>query len=1354
MRSSLFRELLLLKVKEVKKKVYKAFVVFSMTTLVFNMSVVGVFFVANDVDATPTSTSGSIWTTTESCGLEKQDVNKFGLGEHVYINGRNFSAGDYLWEIEGQPGDASSDPKQVVASGTKTVDSSGAFCFDAYTVANDDRGTYSIKFDTKGDNYRVDTCGDNIKDLQEECDLGSSNGTPGATCTSLCEDTTGFCNKGDLQILDNKLDGINIGDITSEEGRNLIGWSNNQADLPFDDSNYGGGSDDKSFRLLMGPGDGCEAGDIGASFKLNAGTDYANQLIIEHLDGSQTDSFDVYVNDEKIGHYTHVSAGENWVTSTFNFPPATGEITVEIKATEPTAEWCKTYGQVAFSNVSIKGYTCEKEEVCSFTSPNWNKLDSVNIGDLSSEGYHLINGWSEADIPGDYGGCQNGISCSYRQVVESPCTDKQKSATMVLHAEKNFISELKVKHLDGISLNDSFEIWNGETKIAEWSDATKEANEIWKETEFNVAEHNLTGDIILTFKAIDPVWDQCNTYGQVSIDWVEIYGCGTPWEPKIECGNGVVESGEECDASAQNGQPNSTCTIQCKKTDPYCEQGEVNVLEKDLDYLNIGDIESESGYGLTGWSNDWVNGGWGGNYGGGSDDKSFRLLMGSGDGCADNNTSASFILNAGVDYANQLTLNHLDGLQADSFDVYVNGNKVGFYSDVIRDSEAWVTSTFNFPPATGKINVELKLTDPAEQWCTDWGQVGFSWAKINGYTCYQDSCSENSADWKILDNVDIGGNASEIYHPISGWSNANISGNYGGCQNGVSCTYRQIIENPCTSDQKPASVVLHAGTNTVSKLKVRHLDGISLADSFEIWVGNQKIAEWKDATEAVTENWIDTTFDVSQYSLSGDITLTFVATDNIWSQCNAYGQVSIDWVQVNGCGAVWEPKMECGNGVVESGEECDTGAQNGQPNSACTIQCKKTDPYCEQGKVTIDEMYLDSVNIGDAASETGHNISVGAEGTGWSNAWLSPDGWGGVYGGGSSDGSFRLLMGRGDDCSEGYEDASFILDTGTNYANQITLEHLDGSVNDSFDIYINNSKVGHYEADASTNENWGSLTFYFPPFMGLITVKLVTTNPDVSWCGEWGQVAFSNAGIKGYTCQGTEIVPRCGDGIKNQESEQCDGTEGVTTGSLCNTQCQLYQNTNGGGPANISGGSSFYGSSIIERTVSTSQKILVKGEEGAPILKITKAILSKLDFVSPGQKDIEYIVTVTNEGNMTAFGVALKDTLPEGVKFTDGSANPRSWDLGDIEAGKSKAVTYKVNVDAGVKSMLYKNIAEATATNIDKPVQSSVDLDVRAINVLAETGFDIVEFVGLFSAFLSLVGLSLFLRRKVVINEN
>lgn len=98
--------------------------------------------------------TGAIWTTSGSCGAP-QNVNHYQSGNVIYINGSGFDAGDYDWHIKGQPGGASGDPGDVVASDTVTVGAGGAFCFAAYTVHGDDWGEYSVKVGTKGDNYNV-----------------------------------------------------------------------------------------------------------------------------------------------------------------------------------------------------------------------------------------------------------------------------------------------------------------------------------------------------------------------------------------------------------------------------------------------------------------------------------------------------------------------------------------------------------------------------------------------------------------------------------------------------------------------------------------------------------------------------------------------------------------------------------------------------------------------------------------------------------------------------------------------------------------------------------------------------------------------------------------------------------------------------------------------------------------------------------------------------------------------------------------------------------------------------------------------------------------------------------------------
>lgn len=45
--------------------------------------------------------------------------------------------------------------------------------------------------------------------------------------------------------------------------------------------------------------------------------------------------------------------------------------------------------------------------------------------------------------------------------------------------------------------------------------------------------------------------------------------CGNPTPPV--CGNGIPESGEECDDGAANGSPSSSCTTDCKKRCHTCE---------------------------------------------------------------------------------------------------------------------------------------------------------------------------------------------------------------------------------------------------------------------------------------------------------------------------------------------------------------------------------------------------------------------------------------------------------------------------------------------------------------------------------------------------------------------------------------------------------------------------------------------------------------------------------------------------------------------------------------------------------------------------------------------------------------
>ncbi len=110
----------------------------------------------------------SVWTTQITCAdPADQDANEYANGDTVYVRGKNFETETtYYWTIMGNPGGASADPSEIVASGDVTTDGDGYFCIGAYVVGSDgdlDDGVYTVDvYDnpdheggSKNDNYHV-----------------------------------------------------------------------------------------------------------------------------------------------------------------------------------------------------------------------------------------------------------------------------------------------------------------------------------------------------------------------------------------------------------------------------------------------------------------------------------------------------------------------------------------------------------------------------------------------------------------------------------------------------------------------------------------------------------------------------------------------------------------------------------------------------------------------------------------------------------------------------------------------------------------------------------------------------------------------------------------------------------------------------------------------------------------------------------------------------------------------------------------------------------------------------------------------------------------------------------------------
>lgn len=87
---------------------------------------------------------------------------------------------------------------------------------------------------------------------------------------------------------------------------------------------------------------------------------------------------------------------------------------------------------------------------------------------------------------------------------------------------------------------------------------------------------------------------------------------------------------------------------------------------------------------------------------------------------------------------------------------------------------------------------------------------------------------------------------------------------------------------------------------------------------------------------------------------------------------------------------------------------------------------------------------------------------------------------------------------------------------------------------------------------------------------------------------------------------------------------------------------------------------------------------------------------------------VTYRLTVTNSGEGPAHGVVVTDEVPEGLAYVDGSASDKgsckdgvlTWELGTLEGGESRSVTFEATVPAVEEPTAWVNAA--TVTRVDE----------------------------------------------------
>lgn len=140
-------------------------------------------------------------------------------------------------------------------------------------------------------------------------------------------------------------------------------------------------------------------------------------------------------------------------------------------------------------------------------------------------------------------------------------------------------------------------------------------------------------------------------------------------------------------------------------------------------------------------------------------------------------------------------------------------------------------------------------------------------------------------------------------------------------------------------------------------------------------------------------------------------------------------------------------------------------------------------------------------------------------------AWVG-SGWGncntaGNYGGWDKVSTCKVSWEPDGLCAEGTRNATFIVGEADKTTTKITIQHLDGIADDSFEVKDSNNNVLCSYQDVGSTETWKTLDCTVN-LSGVQTLTLHPTQGPWYGCGTWGQVAVKDIS---YTAFGGSEIP-------------------------------------------------------------------------------------------------------------------------------------------------------------------------------------------------------------------------------------